>query len=253
MQPSMIQRRQFDRLQTYFDRNDTEGAERFLRRWLDNAEAAGDLREQIPVVNELMGLYRKLGREEQALAMADRALAHLRTLGEEDSVGAATTYLNCATVYKAFGRAEQALSHYVKAEGIYRRRLSGDDPLLAGLCNNMALALCDLNRFEEARRCYAEALSILQGREGSEADRAITHLNLASCAEGEWGLEAAQEEIALRCETAVALLDAIGREDGYCAFVCEKCASVLDYYGYFYDARRFTERARRIYEGNGAV
>lgn len=41
MQPSMTQRRQFDRLQTYFDRNDTEGAERFLRRWPDNAVAAG--------------------------------------------------------------------------------------------------------------------------------------------------------------------------------------------------------------------
>jgi hypothetical protein len=48
----------------------------------------------------------------------------------------------------------------------------------------------------------------------------------------------------------VALLDDPALEhDGYYAFVCDKCAPTLEYYGYFDDARRIREEAERIYAG----
>jgi uncharacterized protein with PIN domain len=34
---------------------------------------------------------------------------------------------------------------------------------------------------------------------------------------------------------------------GYYAFVCEKCAPVFEYYGYFLTADRFRETAEKIY------
>ena len=39
--------------------------------------------------------------------------------------------------------------------------------------------------------------------------------------------------------------------DGYYAFVCEKCASVFGYYGRFVYEGELLERARRIYESEG--
>ena len=39
------------------------------------------------------------------------------------------------------------------------------------------------------------------------------------------------------------------QNDGNYAFVCEKCASVFGYYGYFAYENELTNRNRRIYEG----
>jgi hypothetical protein len=70
---------------------------------------------------------------------------------------------------------------------------------------------------------------------------------MASAAEAEFGLEAAGEIIADYAERAEALLEACTARDGYYAFVCEKCASVFDYYGYFFYANELKKRAKEIY------
>ena len=46
------------------------------------------------------------------------------------------------------------------------------------------------------------------------------------------------------------LLEEYRTRDGYYAFVCEKCATVFDYYGRFFYANELKARARRIYEGD---
>ena len=38
------------------------------------------------------------------------------------------------------------------------------------------------------------------------------------------------------------------KRDGYYAFVCEKCASVFGYFGYFVYEKELEKRARDIYE-----
>ena len=78
---------------------------------------------------------------------------------------------------------------------------------------------------------------------------AITYLNIASAKEAELGLEDANERIAELCRLAEDILEAHSPKDGYYAFVCEKCASVFDYYGYFFYAKELKERAGRIYAG----
>ena len=45
------------------------------------------------------------------------------------------------------------------------------------------------------------------------------------------------------------ILDGYENRDGYYAFVCEKCASVFGYYGWFLYNKEREERARTIYEG----
>ena len=132
--------------------------------------------------NELMGLCRKLGEGEQAISFAERALNNIEKLGIENNVGAATTYLNSATVYKAFNRAEESILLFEKAREIYEQNLSADDDRLGGLYNNMALALVDLKRFVEADALYRKALSVMAAIKGKEPEQAITYLNMASAA-----------------------------------------------------------------------
>ncbi len=237
------------KLDEHLHKNDYPAAERHLCYWLSEAEANGDVRTELLVRNELMGLYRKLGREREAIGCAETALQKIDALGISHQVGAATTYLNAATVYKAFGMAERALPLFEHAKTVYERELEPSDTRLGGLYNNMALALVDLGRFADANELYRRAIEVMSQSKDGTPEVAITYLNMASACEAELGLEAANERITDLLQRAEALLESHQKRDGYYAFVCEKCASVFSYYGYFYYANELTERARRIYEG----
>ena len=150
------------RLDEYLNKNDYASAERHLLYWLKEAEQAGDANTELLVRNELMGLYRKLGKEKQALESVSSALAKIKELNISHQVGAATTFLNCATVYKAFGMAESALPLFEKAKSVYESKLESTDTRLGGLYNNMALALVDLKRFSDARELYLKAIGIME-------------------------------------------------------------------------------------------
>ena len=238
------------KLDEYLHKNDYVSAERHLVYWLDEATKAGDVRAELPICNELMGLFRKLGREDDAIGCAERALSVVDTNGLGKQVGAATTYLNAATVYKAFGRAANGIGLFERAKEIYERELDAHDARLAGLYNNMALALVDLGRFREAEEYYNQAVAILQNSATGVPEIAITYLNMASAAEAEHGLEDAAEQIEELLNRAERLLEEYRTRDGYYAFVCEKCATVFDYYGHFFYANELKARAGRIYEGN---
>lgn len=237
------------KLDEYLSKNDYAAAEKHLLYWLSDAEDRKDGSLILLLSNELMGLYRKLGRKDEALAFADSALMHIEKVGNADSVAAATTYINCATVYKAFSMAEMSIPLFEKAKAIYEEKLSPTDSRLGGLYNNTALALVDLKQFNEARSFYQKAIDVMGNIPNGETEQAITYLNLASASEAELGLEDAETLIVEYITQAIALLD-IGKDrtDGNYAFVCEKCASVFGYYGYFVYENELKQRARRIYE-----
>ncbi len=236
------------KLDEHLSRNDYTAAERHLEYWLGEARLAGDGRAILFLCNEMIGLHRKLGHKEQALSFCQKALEQVERMGIGENIGAATTYLNAATAYKAFDKAEEAIPLFARAEGVYQRELPASDPRFGGLYNNMGLALVDLHRFEEAKACYQKALAVTAAN-GSKPEQAITHLNLASAAEAAWGLEQGEAEIAKRIALAWELLDDPALpQDGNYAFVCEKCAPTFRYYGYFLYANQLEERARSIYE-----
>ena len=238
------------RLDEFLHRNDYVAAERHLLYWLAEAENNKDTHAALFVHNELMGLYRKLSREAEALACARWALDRIEKENIAHQVGAATTFINAATVYKAFGRADESIPLYERAREVYERELSESDGRLGGLYNNMALALVDLARFREANELYGRAVDVMKKTDNGALEVAITYLNMASAAELEQGLLEADEKIQGLLDEAEALLDSHEPKDGYYAFVCEKCASVFGYYGRFVFESELRERSRRIYEGN---
>lgn len=238
-----------EKLDSFLHKNDYASAEQHLLYWLAEAKGAANGKTELMVRNELMGLYRKLGKQAQALAQVAAALEKIGEMGVGEQVGAATTYLNGATVYKAFGLAEDAIPLFERARAIYERELPPQDSRLGGLYNNMGLALVDLKRFAEADALYRKAIAVMQTAPNGALEVAITYLNMATAAEAELGLWEADEKITDYLKKAEDLLNGHQNRDGYYAFVCEKCASVYGYYGYFNFEKELTERARRIYEG----
>lgn len=241
--------RVLSKLDSYFASNDYSGAQRHLKYWLDEAITINDRKAELTLCNELIGLSRKIGNKEQTFLYTDKALGILKSLDIESSVGAATTYINVATAYKAFGNAEHSLELFKKAIEIYEKELSLNDARFGGLYNNYALSLVDTGNFSSAHEYYNKALSIMKNIQGGELESAITYLNIASAYESEKGLLDAEENITECLQKATQLLDSHSDStDGYYAFVCEKCASVFGYYGCFVYEKELLERAEKIYE-----
>ena len=238
------------KLDEYLSKNDYVFAEKHLLYWLSEAKANKDFKVEILILNELMGLYRKLGRKEDAMDCVKNSLELIEKAGISAHVGSATTYLNSATVYKAFGMADKSMPLFEKAKDIYERELDSNDIRLAGLYNNMALALVDLTDFDGAENLYNKAISIMRKNANGDLEIAITYLNMATAAEQKLGLLEADEIINDYLTQAQQILDTHLLQDGYYAFVCEKCASVFGYYGWFYFENELKERSRRIYERN---
>lgn len=237
------------KLDEYLSKDDYSAAEKHLLYWHDEAKSGRDIRGCLLMRNELMGLYRKLGRKENALECAEAALEIIRNEKLTDNIGAATTYLNCATVYKAFGMAEKSIPLFEKARYIYESNLAPDDERFGGLYNNMALAFVDLKEFSKANSLYRKALEVMKSIDGGEPEQAITYLNMANAAEAEQGLENAESIITEYLEKAIELLDScISETDGNYAFVCRKCSSVFGYYGYFFYQKELERRSKKIYE-----
>ena len=198
------------------------------------------------LVRELLGEHNH--RLEYFQSNSEGALIDRLDFG--GTISAATTFVNAATAMSAFGEHERALSLFEKARPIYESAAAAEPQLLGGLYNNMALTCAALGRWDEAQALYDRAVAQMEKVPGGALEIAITCLNRADLLAARDGMEAAEPAVFDLCERAVALLD--GPElvhDGYYAFVCEKCAPTLDYYGWFDDARRLREEARRIYEG----
>ncbi|MBO4265158.1 MAG: tetratricopeptide repeat protein [Clostridia bacterium] len=238
-----------EKLDSYLDKNNYDAAESHLRYWLNEADTCHDMRGKLAVLNEQIGLYRKTEKESECIAAISDAISLAESMNMEKSVTYGTTLINAATGYKAFGKAEEALPLYRKARAIYESALDSDDGRLGGLYNNMALTLCDLNNFSEAEELYHKAVFVMEKQENGELEVAITLLNIADLIAARDGLENGEKEIEKQLLEAEKLLYADGLcKDGYYAFVCEKCAPVFGYYGYFLTEEELNRRAREIYE-----
>ena len=269
------QRRIADKMNEYMSRRDYAGAERHLLYWLAEAELGRDLQGQLMLQNEMVGHYRKTAQREKAMESAGKALELLAELGMENSISAGTTYVNVATACNAFGEYERSLELFEKARAAYESSSFVEPQLLGGLYNNMALTCTALSKYDEALALYEKAVSVMAKVPDGGLEQAITCLNMADTVEAWLGMEEGESRIFELADRAEELLDDKGREllrrpdgetsvletpgalkalpaeekarIGYYAFVCEKCAPVFEYYGYFLTADRLRETAEKIY------
>ena len=242
------QRRVLAKLDEYLAKRDYSAAERHLLYWLEEAKLGRDLQGQLLICNELVGHYRKNDQQEKAFSAGKEAIALLEALNYSDHLSAGTTYVNVATAYSAFGEDGEALPLFARAKTIYEANEAAPD-LLGGLYNNMGLCCTALGKYSEARDLFALALEKMKSVPGGELEQAITCLNLADCMDAEQGREACEEQIGdLLKRARHLLLDTKRNQDGYYAFVCEKCAAGFQDYGDRETAEQLNIMAEQIYE-----
>ncbi len=239
-------RRIIEKLDGFFDKNDLAAAGRLLEYWQGEAALYGDLSGELSIVSEMIGYYRKTLEREKALCAVSRAIELVRELKNEDTVSAATVYLNAATTLKAFGKASEAMPLYEKTYKIYKEKLEVDDPRFGGFYNNVGLALTDIGEKGKAERAYKAAISVMLKKAGGKAEAAITYVNLAHLYEADGRV--ADIESAL--DTAEELLnDRELARNGYYAFVLSKCAPSMRFFGREKTAEKMERLVKEIYEG----
>ena len=237
-----------EKLDGFFQTNDLVGAERLLDYWQGEAQSIGDLSGELSVVNEMLGLTRKMSKKERGERAVARALELIELTNAGELVSAATILLNAATTCNAFGNPERAMQLYKRTKDIYEKENLPDDDLnFAAFYNNAATTLVVLARYDEAENYYKKAIDITKKHEAI-LDTAVTYVNMAHLYEAWEGSESGKIEKSLQMAEEL-LNDARVERNAYYAFVCEKCAPSFDYYGYFFFARELLERRRSIYEG----
>ncbi len=235
------------KVDSLFDRNDYVEAGRLLEYWENEAKALRDKRGELAMESELIGYYRKQNNKEKGLVAVKRAIELVEELNQGDMASGATIFINCATAYKAFGMAEESLPLYIRAEEIYKKVMGENDSRFGGLYNNMALALADLGRFEDAERSYFKALAVMEKAPRGESECAITYINLAHMYD-DFGCA---EKIKDCMDKAYSLLKSENlTHDGYYAFVIEKCAPSFAYFGNKEVCEQLKKEASDIYAGN---
>lgn len=238
-------RRIIEKLDSLFDKNDLPAAGRLLEYWKSEAKMCGDLSGELSIVSEMIGYYRKTLEKEKALNAVSRACELISALKNENTVSAATVYLNAATTLKAFGKADEAMPLYEKTYNIYKENLDGSDPRFGGFYNNVGLALTDIGEKESAEKAYKAAISVMLQKDGGKAEAAITYVNLAHLYEADG--KTADIENAL--DTAAALLESSDlSRNGYYAFVLSKCAPSMRYFGREETAEKMERLVKEIYE-----
>lgn len=234
------------RLDELLGRNQKEEAGVFLRDWLKEAREQGDWSSELTVLNEMMGLYRNTGEKERGLCAVEEGLALVRSHSMQNTVTGATTWINGATTLKAFGRTEEAVPYYEEAFRVYGEYLDPADYRFAGLFNNMALALSDLEDYRQAEAYFRKAMDIMGRLPEGEKELAVSWMNLA-CLYAQWGREEKAREAldrAMECLDSPNLI-----WDSYYAFTCEKCAGTFGQFGQSGRKKDLEERAAVIYEG----
>ena len=181
-----------EKLDEFYGRSDYSGALGVIAYWIEEARAGKDLRGEFALRNELMGIYRKTGKKAEAIENAELALDLVGRMDAAGSTSEGTALVNAGTVYKAFGMPEKSAGLFEKAKEIYEAALAPGDWRLGGLYNNMALTLTDLGRFSEARKYFDKALYTMRQNQGTQAEQAVTYLNIADLCAAEKGLEAAE-------------------------------------------------------------
>lgn len=240
-------RRILDTLDRDYAKNDLERALSHLQYWIKECKCLQDMRSELSLLNELIGLCRRLDDEMIALSALERAQELIGALHIENTVSAATIWLNMATTYKHFDKNEKALALYKSTEDAYISLLSPSAYEFAALYNNKSSALIALGWYEEAYQLLARALEILEGCDGEKIDSAITYCNLAQLF-GVWRRDEGEIDRYLDAAWDVICAPDIVH-DGKYAFVCAKSSETFKLFGKDELALALLEVAREIYEG----
>lgn len=153
--------------------------EAFLVEQIDKAYAEPDYYSAVTLLNEIIGFCRDTSQNEKGLKYCEQDLKLMREMGLEGSVEYATSLLNVANAYRAFGKWEDSLTLYQQTQEIYQKKLPAGEFNYASLYNNWSLLYQEMQDFDNARIMLEKALEVVSGYPDAVMPIATTHCNLA--------------------------------------------------------------------------
>ncbi len=125
---------------------------------------------------QVMALYQS-GRYDEAIELAEEALALRRQVYGDAHPDVATSMNNLALLYHTQGRYDGAESLYEEALALYRQVYGDSHPDVAMGMNNLAALYQDQGRYNEAEPLYEEALALLRRVHGDAHPDVATSMN----------------------------------------------------------------------------
>jgi len=224
----------------YFEENKGAEAETLMLESVALAVKEQDDDSLLQLLNELLGYYRETSQKENAMKMAEQAIAQAKRMGLYGTVPYATTLLNVATACRACGRLEESMEYYRQVQELYESQqekgeMEPDSMYMASLKNNMSLLCQEMGDFAGAKEKLLEALAIVE-KQNATYELGVTCANLAgTCAQlheleeaagyAERSLEAFRERNVTDSHYAAALSTL-----GACAYHQKKYEQAMQYY-----------------------
>ncbi len=186
--------------------------EGFLLKHLSEARFKSEHQELVTLLNEAIGFYRDTTQKEKALKNCGALMELLVELKLEGTIPYATSLLNIANAFRAFGLHKEAVQLFEKVEEIYGNHISKEDFMYASLYNNWALAYQESAEYEKAAEMLRKALKIVDLYKDAIIPQATTRTNLASSLLAV-GTESAYQEAVIFLNEALEIFEKDGGKD----------------------------------------
>lgn len=163
-----------------FGKNSLEEIENYLVETIAEAKEKSEFGIVITLLNEIIGFCRDTTQKEKALHYCEELRQVLSMMKLEGRIDYATSLLNVANAYRAFGLFEESLSLYHIVEDTYQKQVAPNDFMYASLYNNWSLLYQEMEDYCGARDMLLKALAIADSYEEAVIPQATTRANLAA-------------------------------------------------------------------------
>lgn len=172
--------RVLDEYDNMFGKHSLEEIEAFLTEKVREAETEPDEFSELTLLNEMVGFYRDTSQMEKGLDCCKKTMELSEQLGLQGTVEYATSLLNVANAYRAFGRYQESLSLHQQVYDIYKKKLPERDFSFASLFNNWSLLYQEMGEFEDAAEMLKKAMAVVDTYPEAVMQQATTRSNLAA-------------------------------------------------------------------------
>ena len=168
---------EYDSMFGKFTLKEIEG---FLLKNLSEARFKFENEVLVGLLNEAIGFYRDTTQKDKALKLCAELNELLISMELQGTIPYATSLLNIANAFRAFGVYKESLLLFEKVEEIYGMHLTKNDFMYASLFNNWALTYQEMQEFEKAAELLEKSLAIVDQYPDAVIPQATTRTNLGS-------------------------------------------------------------------------
>ncbi len=154
--------------------------EAFLKNNIEKSAEVGDYGVMITLLNEMIGFCRDTTQQEKALGYCEMLLNIMHQIKLQGRVEYATSLLNIANAYRAFGLWNESVALYEQVYDNYRQNVEPNSFSYASLYNNWSLVYQEMGDYEKAKELLLKALTVVDLYEEAVIPQANTRTNLAT-------------------------------------------------------------------------